>query len=529
MPASLTPPRPLELLLFMPELLLTAAGLVLLLAEMLSPRRPRVIGVGAVAFLFLALTSLAIPWHRLHAHVGGGLVPFFAPQSTQPGSGLPGPLTAFHGNWVVDGFALTMKAIILVGSILATLMGLRYADRFRNPGEFFALLVFATAAALLLTGAADLLMIYLSLEFLSITSYVLAGYLKFQPRSAEAALKYFLYGAITAAVMLYGLSLLYGMTGATGLYGAADGRRSFSEGLDTALARAGGLQVMLIALVMVTAGFGFKTAMAPFHQWVPDVYDGSPLPVMAWLSVASKAAGMAILVRVFHAAFPPQYWAMPVAVLAALTMTVGNLAALPQTNIKRMLAYSSIAHAGYTLMAVAALGKGGGYVAGTQTPSQWQMYGVAVYLATYVFMNLGALAVVTAVYDKIKSHRIEDYAGLSERAPGLAWLMVFFLLSLAGIPPTAGFWGKFVLFAGTIQTHLIWLAILGFINSVISVYYYWSVVRAMFLMKPAGTRAAGGEEGVSTTPEIRLTLAVAAVATLAIFLFAGQFMALFAL
>jgi NADH-quinone oxidoreductase subunit N len=513
------PPAASELWLLLPELVLIGGGLALLLVEMLSPRRPRLVGSLAVLVLLGAIGSTAVPWAQLRERSAAQVAPFFASQESA--------LTAFHGNLVVDGFALTLKVIVLLGSALSVLMALRYAERFRNPGEFFALLVFATSAASLLTGAADLLMIYLTVEFLSIASYIVVGYLKFQPRSTEAALKYFLYGAITAAVMLYGLSFLYGMGGVTNLY-PEEGRPSLAPALEAVRQTPGGTGVLLIALVLAAVGFAFKAAMAPFHQWVPDVYDGAPLPVMAWLSVASKAAGMAVFIRVFTTLFAPELWVVPIAVLSALTMTVGNLAALPQQNVKRMLAYSSIAHAGYTLMGVAGLGA----ISSTAGPGDaasaanaWQTYGVAVYLATYVFMNLGALAVVMAVYNQTKSHRIEDYAGLSQRAPGLAWLMVFFLLSLAGIPPTAGFWGKFVLFAGVldprIHPSLVWLAVAGFINSVISVYYYWNVVRAMFLLNPAG------EQEFRPHLELRVTLAVAAAATLAIFLFAGQFMTLF--
>lgn len=527
----LTPPRGGDLWILLPELVLLFGGMLLLLVEMFLPRRPILVGLLGVGVLIGSLVAIFFhgPGAQLALHVGEtSLIPFFAPRPIAAmGNGAP-PLLAFHGNLVVDGFSLASKAIVIVGSLLSVLLGLRYAERFRNPGEFFALIVFATGAAVLLCGAADLLMIYLAIEFLSITSYIVVGYLKFQPRSTEASMKYFLYGAITAAVMLYGMSLLYGMSGSTALYPevGADGniiRPSFVQGIMAAVQQPGGASVIMIAMIMVLVGFGFKVAMAPFHQWVPDVYDGAPLPVMAWLSVASKAAGLAVLVRVFYSAFPQELWTFPIAVLAALTMTAANLAALPQSNIKRMLAYSSVAHAGYTLMAVVALGTGQGSSQGSQL-SDWQKLGVVVYLATYVFMNLGALAVVTAVYNKIKSHRVEDYAGLAQRAPGLAWLMLFFMLSLAGIPPTAGFWGKFVLFAGVLGSgpKFYWLAIVGFVNTVISVFYYWNVVRSMFLLKPPS------EEEVRSPLELKLTLGVAAVATLLIFLLAGQFMALFA-
>ncbi len=518
-------PGAADMALLLPELALMLFGCLVLLWEMARPKDKVWPGWVTILGHVVALGCLVPGFNLL------GKTPFLPDEASA--------VVKFHGNLVADGFGLTMKGVVLVGSMLATLLALRYSERFKNPGEFFAMLLFASSAAVLLCGASDLLMIYLAVEFLSLASYVLVGYLKFQPRSTEAALKYFLYGAITAAVMLYGMSLVYGMAGSTNLYTVpGEENRPAVGGALAQLAlqyeQAGG--VVLVALGLIAVGLGFKSGMAPFHQWVPDVYDGAPLPVMAWLSVSSKAAAMAVFVRVLWVVFPHDQWFLPVAVLSAITMTVGNLAALPQTNVKRMLAYSSIAHAGYALMAVAALGAGQfnpSVLLGPDavqmkptvqaTASVWQHAGLPVYLATYIFMNLGALAVVMAVYQKTKSHSINDYAGLAQRAPGLAWLMLFFLLSLAGIPPTAGFWGKFVLFAATLEAgpHLVWLAICGFLNSVVSVYYYWNVVRAMFIMKPVS------QEAMGPTADVRLTLAVAAVGTIAIFVLAGPFMTLF--
>ena len=509
----LMPPGGADLKSILPELVLMGLGCLLLAWEMVRPR-----------------DRVAPAWIAIVGHVGAlaALAPSYQ-MVTEKGflASAEDALVFFHGNVVLDGFGIAMKAVVIVGSLLSLLVAVKYSERFRNPAEFFALVAFAASAASLLTVSADLVMIYLNVEFLGLTSYILAGYLKFQPRSTEAALKYFLYGAVTAAIMLYGMSFLYGMTGSTNLYAVPgeDIRTPLGPALLALREAPGGAAVILVSLALILVGLGFKTGLAPWHQWVPDVYDGSPLPVMAWLSVASKAGASAVIFRVLLAGIPAEAWVGPVAGIAALTMTAGNLGALMQTNIKRMLAYSSVAHAGYTMMALAAAGAGVFQPAGAGTSgvSVWQLGGVPVYLSTYVFMNIGALAVVTAVYARFKSHNLADYAGLVRRSPGLAWLMVFFMLSLAGIPPTAGFWGKFVLFAAVLQAgpQLVWLAIVAFINSVISVYYYWQVVRAMFLLEPIS------DEVVTPGPELRFTIALATAGTLAIFILAGPFMTLF--
>jgi proton-translocating NADH-quinone oxidoreductase chain N len=480
--------------LILPEVILCLTGLLLLVLEMLLPRETGLIGGTAVAGLAASLVAIA----RLG--FGGS----FDPSRVEPGR------LAFYGAMAMDGFGALFKVVAILGALLVVLMSLGYARRFRNSGEFFGLLVFATLAAVLLCSASDLLMIYLSLEFLSITSYVLTGYLKFQPRSTEAGIKYFLYGAISAAVMLYGMSLRYGLTGTTSLYGGLD---TSSAGLATALADPG-LQtgangnLLMLATALVMVGFGFKAAMVPFHQWVPDVYEGSPTPVTAWLSVTSKAAGLAVFVRFFTAAVPPQVWGSALALLAALTMTVGNLVAIPQTNVKRMLAYSSIAHAGYALIGLAAYRLADGSV------NPWAIQGILLYLLTYLFMNLGAFAVVIVFYERERSHVIEQYAGLAQRSPGTALMMTLFLLSLAGLPPTAGFVGKLFLFGAAVKAGQTWLAVVGVVNAVISVYYYWNVVRCMYILptrEPAPLRLTGG---------VATALGLATVGTLALFLFA---------
>jgi NADH-quinone oxidoreductase subunit N len=485
---------------FLPDLVLLVVACVLLLEEMIAPRRTTLIGQTAVIGLLLALGAMVGP---ATAQIS------FDPRA------VTAEQRAFGGTLAADGFSLLFKVVAILSTVLVVLMSLQYSERFRNPGEFYSLLVFATLAATLVASASDLVMIYLAIEFLSIASYALVGYLKFQPRSTEAAIKYFLYGAIAAAVMLYGISLLYGLTGTTSLYGGTPDGRSLMTMLGSGqFAESPNQSAIFLALTLVVVGFGFKTALIPFHQWVPDVYDGAPLPVTAWLSVASKAAGFAVFIRFFATTLPPEAWTNALALLAALTMTLGNLAAIPQTNIKRMLAYSSIAHAGYVFIGLASY-RGAGF------DQDWSLLATLVYVATYLFMNLGAFAVVMAVYSVTRSHRIEDYAGVAQRAPALAMMMAFFMLSLAGIPPTAGFLGKLFIFGAAIRADLAWLAIVGIINAVISLYYYFNVVRAMYLLPAKETTP------FDTAPGLRAALAVAILGTIGLLIFAQGFLQLF--
>ncbi|MBP6963147.1 MAG: NADH-quinone oxidoreductase subunit N [Armatimonadetes bacterium] len=374
----------------------------------------------------------------------------------------------FNGLLAVDGLAIFFKMIAIVSTIIVALLAVDYFRKVDfHRGEFYALLVFATLAINLLAASNDLIMIYLSLEFLSITSYILVGYLKRDSRSSEAAMKYFIFGSVAAAVMLYGMTILYGLTGETNL---AEIATAFRSGLIP-------YPLLYLAMVFALVGFGFKIAMAPFHQWAPDAYEGSPTPITAFLSVGSKAAGFAVLVRVLTSGFAQDIvdWTPVIILLCAVTMTVGNLIAIPQTNIKRMLAYSSIAQAGYILLGIAAMGRG----------ASLALTSVLLYLLVYLFMNLGAFAVVTILSARI-GDRISDYAGLIKRAPIAAACMAVFMLSLAGIPPTAGFIGKLYLFMAALQandTALLWLAVIAGVNTIVAVYYYFNVVRMMFFIR----------------------------------------------
>jgi NADH-quinone oxidoreductase subunit N len=404
-----------------------------------------------------------------------------------------------------DPFALVVRMVALVAMGIVVLASDAYIRaRSRYQGEFYALLLFSTLAICLLGAATNLIMLYLAFEFLSITSYILTGYLRDDRRSVEGAIKYFLYGAALSAVMLYGMSWFYGLTGSTDLSGIAAALMESESMLRP---------IILPALILMAAGFAFKVAAVPFHQWAPDAYEGAPTPVTAFLSVGPKIAGFALIMRVMLTALPIDLanlamdWRALLMAIAALTMTVGNLVALWQQNIKRLLAYSSIAQAGYILIGVVAASPRG-------------VTAVLLYLAVYALSNLGAFAAVIAFSNQTGSDAIEDYAGLSKRAPSLALVLIICLLSLGGIPPTAGFIGKLYLFSAAIEKGLLWLAIVGVINSVISLSYYWKIIRAMYLV-PAGTR-----ERLTTSPTLAVALGVTVVGVLVVGAFPGPLLSL---
>ncbi|GIX05882.1 MAG: hypothetical protein KatS3mg115_0285 [Candidatus Poribacteria bacterium] len=377
-----------------------------------------------------------------------------------------------------DGLAWFFKLVILGTALLTCLVSIRSPevfDAFR--GEFFVLVVFAALGMVLMAGAANLLMLYLAMETASLSSYVLAGFLSGQSRSAEASFKYVIYGAVASGVMLFGLSLLFGIGGTLDL-----------AELPAALAGASPLAVVL-ALLFVLAGLGYKLASVPFHMWSPDVYEGAPLPVTAFLSVASKAGAFALTLRFFDEAFGDRaialatQWPLLLALISLLTMTIGNLAAIGQRNMKRLLAYSSIAHGGYLLMGVVALAN--------PAVRAEAMAAVGFYFVAYLFMNLGAFYVVQhlAEPERLNSEMIADYAGLLRRSPFLAVALSIFLFSLIGIPPFAGFWAKLYLFEAFVRAGLeaegiaggrhLWLVVAALLNTAISLYYYLYVVKTM--------------------------------------------------
>jgi proton-translocating NADH-quinone oxidoreductase chain N len=464
--------------LLSPELVLLAAGLLVLLLDMVwkdDEGKKNCLPFLALLGLFGALAAVSLMWTRL-------------------GDGAPQVAAMLD----MDAPAMFIRVVGIVVTAMVVLSSVEFMrGKTVYRGEFYAFLLFAALGISLMAAATNLVLIYIAVELLSITSYILTGYLRGDRKSSEAAMKYFLYGAIVSAVMLYGMSLLYGIAGTTDLRGIA----TFFANSATA---AGPRWGALAAGVLLFAGLGFKIAAVPFHQWAPDAYEGAPTPVTAFLSVGPKAAGFAVLLRVLILALPAfrQDWTALLALVAVLTMTLGNVVAILQKNIKRMIAYSSIAQAGYILIGLAALG-----------PTQYGMQGVLIYLFVYLFANLGLFAVVIAFFNATGSDQIEDYAGLARRSPWLAGGLAIFFLSLIGIPPTAGFPGKLLIFASAIREQMYVLAAIGVLNGVISLYYYFNVVRHAFFMAPKEKAA------VAIEPALRVVLLVCMVLVLLIGIF----------
>lgn len=373
---------------------------------------------------------------------------------------------AFNRMVVVDNYSLFFKIIFLITTGLTVLMSIRFlqTEEF-DYGEYYVLVLFAAVGMMLMASAADLIIIFLGLETFSLAVYVLAGFFRTQPKSNEASLKYFLLGAFSTGFLLYGIALIYGATGTTNLKGIYEFVRNIHLLTDP---------LLLIGMGLLIVGFGFKVASVPFHMWTPDVYEGAPTSVTAFMSVGPKAAGFAAFLRVFLYALSSLQtdWVWILWVLAVLTMTLGNVVAIAQKNIKRMLAYSSIAHAGYILVAMVAA-------------SEWGTASVLYYILAYAFMNLGAFGVVILYGRKGEENiNIGDYSGMASKYPLLAAAMAIFMFSLAGIPPTAGFVGKFYIFSSAIKAGYIGLAIIGVLNSALSVYYYLRVTVMMYMRNP---------------------------------------------
>jgi NADH-quinone oxidoreductase subunit N len=360
-----------------------------------------------------------------------------------------------------DWPAFTFKVVLLFAAAVSALLSTGLAD-ISGRGEYYALLIVATLGMNLMAASADLMMLFLAIETTSIPLYILAGFVKGDEKSAESGLKYFLFGALTSSVMLYGFSLLYGFAGETNLYSLA------------VAMRAGSLSPWLIAAmaVLVLVGFAFKISAVPFHFWSPDVYEGAPTPITAFIATASKAAGFAVLMRFMLAVFPAieLQWTWILAVLATATMTIGNLLALPQKNIKRLLAYSSVAHAGYAMIGLVAL-------------STFGAASIVFYLAAYIITNLAAFAVVILFARTAGSEEIEDYAGLSRRSPGLGLALLIALLSLGGMPPLAGFVAKVYVFAAAVESGWVWLAFVGVLNAIVGLYYYLTILKVVYLYR----------------------------------------------
>jgi NADH-quinone oxidoreductase subunit N len=373
-------------------------------------------------------------------------------------------IESFSGSVVLDNFATFFKMIFLVSAGLAILISDQYMEREGcNHGELYPLILFTVVGMMLMASGTDLMTVFLGLEVMSVALYVLAGFNRNNTKSNEAGLKYFLLGCFSTGFLLYGMALTYGATGSTNIakIAAVVGQMSLPSA-----------NIMLVAgMLLMLTGFAFKVAAAPFHMWTPDVYEGAPTPMTAFMSAGPKAAGFAAALRIFLVALPTLQveWSQVLWILAVLTMTIGNITALRQDNIKRMLAYSSIAHAGYALV---------GFAAGNGTGTA----GILFYMLSYAFMNIGAFAIIILIAKKGETNgNVQDFAGLGTKHPVLAAAMTIFLFSLAGMPPTAGFIGKFYLFSGAIQKGYIWLAVIGVLNSAASVYYYLRVMVYMYM------------------------------------------------
>ena len=379
--------------------------------------------------------------------------------------GRPGePTSVFGGMLRFDWLGFFFKMMFTFGAAMTALFMMDH-EVLGKRGESFILLLAATLGMDLMAASADLVMLYLAIETTSIPLYVLSGFMLSDKQSTEAGFKYLLFGAMTSAIMLYGFSLLFGFAGTTNLYDIAS------------MTVAGQLPVgvALGLVVLIVVGIGFKVSIVPFHFWAPDVYTGAPTPISGFLSTASKAAGFAVLARLFIVAFPDiSYdWASILAVLSAITMTLGNLVAMKQSNIKRLLAYSSVAHAGYAMIGIVAVSKLG-------------VTSVVFYLLAYIVTNLAAFGIVMAFERVTGSDEIKDYAGMSRRSPGLAIAMLVAFLSLAGMPPFGGFVAKVFVFAAAVQVNMVWLAVVGIINSIIGVYYYLTVLKVVYLYRMEG-------------------------------------------
>ncbi|MFW5943329.1 MAG: NADH-quinone oxidoreductase subunit N, partial [Chloroflexota bacterium] len=463
----------IDLLPILPLVLLIGGGLILMLIELLLPDdREEWIGWLSLVIYGAAFVQTVVLW--------GGEWGVFTPQDGTP-------------MILVDSFSLFLNGIFLLTGFLSVLISINYLDKVNlQRGEFYYLMMFSISGMMLMGMSNDLILVFLALELLSIPLYVLSGFARPRLDSEESAMKYFLLGAFSSAFLVFGIALVYGAAGSTALPAVLEG-----------ISGGGLLGAAGVALILV--GFGFKVAAVPFHMWTPDVYEGAPTAVTAFMSVGAKVGGFAAMMRVFIAALPDlgDTWVPAVAVIAALTMIVGNVVALAQQNVKRMLAYSSIAHAGYILIAVAAA---------MDSPNA--VPAGLFYMAAYLFTNLGAFAVVIAVERREQGGlMLDDYKGLARRSPLLALAMAYFMLSLTGIPPTGGFTGKFFLFRAAVDANLLWLALVGVVTSVVSGYFYLRIVYLSFMFE--------GEGEVDAVPALNLAVGVTALATLVMGLLPG--------
>lgn len=482
-----------DLFLIAPELALTVAATIVVLSGLVSRQRQLTL---VLALLGLAATfafGIAL-WGDVHAN---------------------GTQSAFNHSLVVDKFALYIKFLIAGTAALVLIASLEYSERFRPyESEFTGLVLFSASGLMLLAAAADLITIYVSLELATLPVVALAAFVRTRIAPIEAGVKYLLLSAVSSAFLLYGFAFLYGTSGTMQVVAGGAGAPTIAQTLAEGASAGpfGGLAVMAGA-VLATVGFGFKLSMVPFQMWTPDVYEGAPTPVGAFLATASKAAAFAVVLRLFYEALGGSSadWSTLFAALAAITMTIGNLVAIAQSNVKRLLGYSAIAHAGYLLIGVAAV-----TAHGQSSPDPTGITSVLFYLAGYAAMTLAAFFAVIVLTQRSGDERIESMAGMGRRAPLTALVLAIALLGLTGIPPTVGFMGKLFLFNAAVNSGLVWLAVVGAVNSVVSAYYYVGIIRTMYLRQPAGDATP-----VVTTLSARVALGVTVAAILVLGLWPG--------
>jgi NADH-quinone oxidoreductase subunit N len=470
-----------DYLLSLPMIMLSLFGIGVLLIDLLLPAEWKRANswVALTGLLFSGWSVWKIQLAYRTAEASGATV-----------TGIVG----YNGALLMDRFAIYFFYLFLLGAAVAILMSVKYLDIEReNHGEYYALILFSVVGMLCMASGYDIVLLFIGLELMAMSTYVLVGFLRRDPRSNEAALKYLLLGAFSSGIFAYGLSLFYGLAGTTNVRGIAIALEAHAQ-------KSPNDPIAILAMITVAVGLFFKIAAVPFHQWAPDAYEGAPTSITGFMSVAVKAAAWAMLLRIFlFMLYPMRTAYVPLLIFVSIaTMTGGNLAAITQTNLKRLLAYSSIAHVGYMLL---------GLVAGNSTGIK----GILIYLLVYTFMNLGAFAVITSLRRRdIIGDTLDDISGLMQKAPLEAILMLVFLLSLAGIPPLAGFYGKYFIFLSLVETGHYYLAGAAVLYAVVGLYYYLTIANAM-LIKPANTT-----EPVAMSPGLRVALAITALGTVGI-------------
>jgi NADH-quinone oxidoreductase subunit N len=474
----------LNLALFIPEISLVAFAVLVILLDLFIQRKGWLATISIIGLLVSAAFAVGL-W--------GG-----TPQST------------FNNMLAVDNFGAFFKLLFAGIAILVILATSDYVSKFKNfQGEFYALVLLSTLGMMLMASTTELITLFISLELVNLSLYVLVGFLK-DAKSTEASLKYLLLSAVASAVLLFGMALVFGFTGKTQLHEISSAIQS--TGMTGMLAN----PALILGVVLMISGFGFKIAMVPFHMWVPDIYEGAPTPVTAYLSVASKSAGFAIILRIFYSAFGvpgnlSMDWGIIFAVLAAVTMTVGNIIAIQQSNIKRMLGYSSIAQAGYIMVGLATVGL-------SQSSANSGQSGLLFFLVSYSLTNLGAFIAIIAISNKINSDQINDFAGMGKRSPLMALALTLGMISLIGMPPAAGFMAKFYIFSSAVQHDLLWLVVIAVLNSVISAYYYLRVVKVMWMGEPAS------RDKVDASASLKTALIISCLGILALGIVPGMMM-----